>query len=254
MKQWYEELFENYAGQYDKESFTKGTKGEVDFIEKEIGYDKSARILDVGCGTGRHSLELSRRGYQVTGLDISESMLSKARRSAKTENLNVEFLKKDARGFNFGSRYDLAIMLCEGAFPLMETDEMNFKIMENIYASLKAKGKVIFSTLNGLFPLVHATGDFTNQALQEGRSSENRFDLMTFREYSVYVTTDDHGKLKTLQCNERYYIPPEITWMLKSIGFTDIDIMGCKLGAFSRSDALTPDDFEMLVVAIRDAN
>jgi 2-polyprenyl-3-methyl-5-hydroxy-6-metoxy-1,4-benzoquinol methylase len=73
MKQWYEVLFEDYADKYDNESFTTGTTGEVDFIENEIGYNKSFKILDVGCGTGRHSLELARRGYNVTGIDLSES-------------------------------------------------------------------------------------------------------------------------------------------------------------------------------------
>lgn len=71
-------MFENYGEYYDNEPFTKGTKGEVDFIEKEINCDKSRKILDVGCGTGRHALELARRGYSVVGVDLSKSMLDKA--------------------------------------------------------------------------------------------------------------------------------------------------------------------------------
>jgi len=62
-KQWYEILFENYAKKYDNEVFTKGTFGECDFIEKEISFNKILKILDVGCGTGRHSIELTKRGY-----------------------------------------------------------------------------------------------------------------------------------------------------------------------------------------------
>ena len=53
---WYVSLFRNYAKQYDKESFTQGTLGECDFIEQELDYDKTLQILDVGCGTGRHSI------------------------------------------------------------------------------------------------------------------------------------------------------------------------------------------------------
>lgn len=71
MKQWYEELFENSAKSYDKEPFVKGTRGEVDFIEKELVSDKSATILDIGCGTGRHAIELAKRGYSVTAVDLS---------------------------------------------------------------------------------------------------------------------------------------------------------------------------------------
>ncbi|MCK5171492.1 MAG: methyltransferase domain-containing protein, partial [Bacteroidales bacterium] len=73
MKQWYEKLFDNYGLQYDKEVFTQGTLGECDFIEKEIEYKKQARILDIGCGTGRHAIELTKRAYKVTGIDLSES-------------------------------------------------------------------------------------------------------------------------------------------------------------------------------------
>jgi len=249
MKQWYEELFQDYADKYDNESFTAGITGEVDFFEKEAGYDKSVKILDIGCGTGRHSLELARRGYNVTGFDLSEAQLHKAKKISQNEGLKVEFLVKDARSFNFKETFDLAIMICEGAFPLMETDEMNFSILKNAYLSLKPGGKFIFTTLNGLYPLFHSVKDFINRGSDQGESSDNTFDLMTFREYSVYETEDDKGKKIALKCNERYYVPSEITWLLKSAGFSKSEISGCKLGAFSRNDKLTTEDFEMLVIA-----
>jgi len=117
MKQWYEELFHDFADKYDRENFTAGTTGEVDFIEKEISFNKEARILDIGCGTGRHSLELSKRGYDVTGIDLSPSMVKKAKELARKKNLKIDFQVRDARDFDFKGAFDLAIMLCEGAFP-----------------------------------------------------------------------------------------------------------------------------------------
>lgn len=251
MKQWYESLFENYGVKYESECFTKGTLGECNFIEREINFDKSLRILDIGCGTGRHSLELARRGYNLTGVDLSESMLNRAKETALKENLQIDFRIGDARKLNFSNEFDLAIMLCEGAFPLMETDEMNFEILKNAASALKQKGKLIFTTLNGLFPLFHSVKDFLASQTEEGNATygDNSFDLMTFRDRNKTSFEDDLGNVKELNCNERYYVPSEITWLLKSLGFTTVDIFGAKLGAFSRDDKLTAEDFEMLVIA-----
>ncbi|MDP2423966.1 MAG: hypothetical protein U1C46_12160 [Bacteroidales bacterium] len=166
MKQWYEKLFENYGAKYDAESFTTGTQGECDFIEKE-------------------------------------------------------------------------------------TDEMNFQILQSASNALKENGKLIFTTLNGLFPLFHSVKDFLASSTKEGNAtySDNTFDLVTFRDFNVTTVEDDDGNMKELQCNERYYVPSEITWLLKSLNFKKIDIYGAKLGAFSRYDTLTTEDFEMLVIA-----
>jgi 2-polyprenyl-3-methyl-5-hydroxy-6-metoxy-1,4-benzoquinol methylase len=250
-KQWYEILFEDYGQKYDEESFTKGTVGECDFIEKELDFNKSLRILDVGCGTGRHSIELTRRGYTITGIDLSESQLRRAREKAGTNNLKIDFLKHDARDLPFDNEFDLAIMICEGAFPLMETDEMNFEILKNVAKSLKQKSKFIFTTLNGLFPLYHSVEEFCDSTTDKGNATykSNTFNLMTFRDFNITEATDDLGNKKTLECNERYYVPCEITWLLKSLGFRKIEIFGAKLGAFSREDELTTGDFEMLVIA-----
>ncbi len=251
MKQWYEELFENYGMNYDKECFAQGTIGECDFIEKEINYSKNIRILDIGCGTGRHSIELAKRGYAVVGIDLSESLLKRAKEKASEQNLQIVFQKHDARNLPFLHEFDLVIMLCEGAFPLMETDEMNFQILQNAANALKSKGKIIFTTLNGLFPLFHSIKEFLNSETKEGNATygNNSFDLMTFRYHNTTYVEDDLGNKKELQCNERYYVPSEITWLLKTLHFKDIDIFGAKMGAFTREDKLTTEDFEMLVIA-----
>jgi 2-polyprenyl-3-methyl-5-hydroxy-6-metoxy-1,4-benzoquinol methylase len=275
MKQWYEELFENYGLKYDQEVFTQGTLGECDFIEKESGYNIGIKILDIGCGTGRHSIELTKRGYNVTGVDLSESQLVRARQKAREQNLDIKFLMYDARLLPFNKEFDLAIMLCEGGFPLMETDEMNFQILESAARALKAEGKLIFTTLNGLFPLFHSVKEFIEQSQEmentkpkglpvgatnsqptglpvgatNSQPADLSFDLMTFRDHNITTFTDDDGNEKELDCNERYYVPSEITWLLKSLGFKKINIYGAKLGAFSRNDKLTTEDFEMLVIS-----
>jgi 2-polyprenyl-3-methyl-5-hydroxy-6-metoxy-1,4-benzoquinol methylase len=250
-KQWYEALFENNAREYDKETFTQGTIGECDFIETELNHDTSMKILDVGCGTGRHAIELAGRGYSVTGIDLSASQLRRAAEKAAERNLNILFQCEDARKLPFTDQFDAAIMMCEGGFPLMETDEMNFEILKNVTRALKQKATFIFTTLNGLFPLYHSVEAFTNQDSEQGNATYRSctFDLMTFRDHNITEFVDDSGKKHSLECNERYYVPCEITWLLKTLGYRTIDIFGAKIGAFSRQHALTTEDFEMLVIA-----
>lgn len=249
MKQWYEELFENYALGYDRETFTRGTIQEVDFIEQEIGFDKSLRVLDVGCGTGRHSIELARRGYTVTGVDLSGSLLQRARQKAIQAGVAVTFRQHDARELSYTEEFDVALLICEGAFPLMETDEMNFHILQGVRRALHSPGKLILTTLSALYPLFHSVEELLNTDAPEARSSRSTFDLLTFRLTSVLEVTDDSGVKKSLHCNERYYTPSEISWLLASLGFQTIEIHGCAPGQFNKNKALTPRDYEMLVIA-----
>ncbi|MBN1913670.1 MAG: class I SAM-dependent methyltransferase [Candidatus Omnitrophica bacterium] len=251
MKQWYESLFEDYAQKYDKECYVQGTVGECDFIEEELDHDRSLKIIDIGCGTGRHAIELTKRGYSVTGVDLSENQVKRAKEKAQEAGVAIDFQTQDARNLPFDGEFDLAIMLCEGGFSLMETDEMNFDILKEATKALKDKGKFVFTTLNGLFPLFHSVKEFYESAQKEGQSQckDCSFDLMTFRDHNTVVFEDDSGNKKELKCNERYYVPSEITWLLKTLGYKKIDIFGAKLGAFSRKDKLTTEDFEILVVA-----
>ena len=251
MAQWYESLFDNFGRTYDTEGFTQGTSAECDFIENEIKHDTSLRILDIGCGTGRHTLELTKRGYQVVGIDLSDSMLARAREKSAELGIPIDVRKADARDLSFANEFDLVIMLCEGAFPLMESDTMNFEILKNASKALSAGGKFIFTTLNALFPLYHSKQDFI-ESQKDGTKpdiSKNTFDLLTFRDRTTLTIQDDSGRQRTLHCDERYYAPSEITWMLTTLGFKTIEILGVETGCFKRDRKLTSGDFEMLVIA-----
>lgn len=249
MAQWYETLFANYGNSYDKEPFTQGTTGEVDFVELEIAADHSKRILDIGCGTGRHAIELAKRGYNVTGFDLSESQLRHARKKADEAGVTVELQCRDATKPHFSQEFDAAIMFCEGAFSLMETDEKNYDILKHASASLRQGGKFILTTLNALFPLFHSVKDFYDAGGSTATNDKLTFDLMTFREYSMLTFNDDAGKSQTISTNVRYYTPTEMRWLIQTAGFAKVDIFGAHLGQFSRQHTLTIDDFEMLVVA-----
>lgn len=250
-KKWYEELFTDYAERYDKEPFTQGTLGECDFIESEIGGDRTVPVLDIGCGTGRHAIELARRGYRVTGIDLSPSQIERARAKAEAAGVAADFRVGDARALPFRGEFGLAVMLCEGGFALMETDGMNFEILRGAARALRPGGKLVMSALNGLFPLHRSVGEVENEGAGETSTEGHEFDLLTFRMRSRIKTRDRDGRPIEIDSDERWYIPPELTWLLKQAGFASVEIFGARLGAFSRADGLTPDDFEMLAVAVK---
>jgi 2-polyprenyl-3-methyl-5-hydroxy-6-metoxy-1,4-benzoquinol methylase len=182
---------------------------------------------------------------------LSKSQLKRANEKAKEAGLIINFQCQDARYLVFNSEFDVAIMLCEGGFPLMETDEMNYQILQSVTNALKPLAKFIFTTLSGLFPLIHSIDKFCAAETGEGNAlcTNNTFDILSFRSHNITEFADDSGNKVTLDCNERYYTPSEITWLLKSLGFQSIDIFGARLGAFSREHQLTTDDYEMLVIA-----
>ena len=249
MKQWYEELFTNFAHTYDRQPFTTGTLNEADFIEKEMQYNKVVRILDVGCGTGRHAIELAKRGYNVTGIDLSADQLTRAKEKAQQAGVKVYFYEQDARTISYTGNFDLVIMICEGAFPLMETDEMNFEILTNATRALKDGGKLIMTTLNGLYPLRHSIKDFTNENQDNFSVVRNKFNPQTMRDVSTVKVEDDSGNIKEITTNEKYYLPDEIEKLLRSLNYTSVAIYGCECGNFIRGRQPTADDYEMLVIA-----
>ena len=88
-----------------------GTKAEVRFLVRLLRLPAGAKILDVPCGYGRHSIELARRGFRVTGIDISAALLAQARRAAADLGVEVEFRRRDMRRLAYRGRFDAVLNL-----------------------------------------------------------------------------------------------------------------------------------------------
>ncbi len=112
---WFEELADHLGEAYLRYSFTKGTENEVAFLVDVLGLERGDRVLDVGCGPGRHARALGERGIQVHGIDISQRFVELARVDAPT---GVTFERLDARELAFDAEFDAVISLCQGAFGL----------------------------------------------------------------------------------------------------------------------------------------
>jgi SAM-dependent methyltransferase len=112
---WFEALADHLGEAYLRYSFTKGTQNEVDFLVDVLGLGRGDRVLDVGCGPGRHAHLLGRRGIEVHGVDISQRFVDLARVDAPA---GATFERTDARELAFDAEFDAVISLCQGAFGL----------------------------------------------------------------------------------------------------------------------------------------
>ena len=107
------------------------TADEIDKVIKLLDIEKGAKVLDLCCGIGRHSLELARQGYKVVGVDLTKRYLAKARKQAGSEGLNIEFVRDDMREFNRADSFDAAINMFT-AFGYFESQAENNRVLENI--------------------------------------------------------------------------------------------------------------------------
>jgi SAM-dependent methyltransferase len=108
---------------YLRYAFTKGTEQEVAFLLELLDLSAGARVLDVGCGPGRHANALAEAGLAVTGIDVSERLLEIAAERARIAGVGTSFFEVDARQMPFEDEFDAVISICQGAFGLMGADD-----------------------------------------------------------------------------------------------------------------------------------
>lgn len=237
----WEKFFDGHAPKYMSEPFTKNTLREVDFVLEELKLKPNSHILDVGCGTGRHSVELARRGFRVIGIDISSGMLTEARKAAQKADVNVTWIHADATKFKSDTKFDAAICLCEGAFGLLNTDENpiehDLSILANINCALKVGAKLILTAPNGFQKI----RKYNHEEVRQGK-----FDPLTTVETCALDWETPSGK-QQVTVRERGYIPTELTLLLSQAGFEIENIWGGTAGNWGRR-TVDLDEIEVMVV------
>jgi len=243
-KSTWETFFDAHAPIYEENEFTKNTVREVDFLLEELGLPPGGLVLDVGCGTGRHSIELAKRGYAVTGLDISSEMLARAADAAKAAAVHVEWVHSDATQFSFPGRYDAAVCLCEGAFGLLgrrdDPIDQPLSILCNISRSLKPQRKAVFTVLNAAATL----RKYQNKDVAEGR-----FDPLTMVESSEH---SPRVGLPAIVVRERAFLPTELILLFRLADMSVLNIWGGTAGNWGRRP-LDLDEIEIMVMACKTA-
>ena len=243
-KSTWEAFFDAHAPVYEDNVFTKNTIPEVDFLLEELSLPPGGSILDVGCGTGRHAIELAKRGYSVTGLDLSSEMLARAENAAKAAGVKVDCIHSDATQFSLPGRYDAAVCLCEGAFGLLgrEDDPIGqpMSILCNISRSLKPQAKAVLTVLSATAMLRR----HTNEDVAEGR-----FDPLTMVESSEHPPREG---LPPIAVRERGFVPTELVLLFRMAGMSVLNMWGGTAGNWGRRP-LDLDEIEIMIVARKTA-
>lgn len=131
-----------------EQSWVQDTENQVDFIVNTLGLTGKEHILDLACGFGRHALSFARRGFQITGVDITKEFIEDAIQNANSEGLNAQFIHSDIRNLHFANEYDVVLNLADGAIGYLESDEENLKLFDVISNALKPGGKHFMDICN----------------------------------------------------------------------------------------------------------
>ncbi len=145
---WWEEFFdEHYLDLYEPYLTPERTAREVEGVSQILGLPRGAKVLDLCCGHGRHTIPLATAGYQVTGLDLSEVFLRRARRDAAAASVAVIWVQRDMRDIPFQNEFDAIVNLFT-AFGYFDDEAENQKVLEAVARALKPGGRFLIDVIN----------------------------------------------------------------------------------------------------------
>jgi len=234
---WFEPIAEHLGSAYLRYSFTKGTIQEVDHLVRVLGLVPGSRVLDVGCGPGRHALELARRGMVVHGVDISRRFVDLAS-AADVEGASFEVL--DARRLgdadHLRGAFDAVICLCQGAFGLQTGPGEDEAVLRGIASTVRSGGRVALSAFNAYFVVTYQT--------------DATFDAATGINHERTEVRDESGRIAEVDLWTGCYTPRELRLLCAACGLSVDAIAGVEPGAYGDAPP-TVDLPEFLVLATR---
>lgn len=241
---WYENFFDEWYLKYWIQPITpKRTCREVDAIIRFLNLSPQSNVLDLCCGQGRHSLELGRRGYHVTGYDLSETLLSHSRGVAQAEGLDIEFINGDMRELPFENAFD-GIFNFYTAFGYFEKDEENQAVLDVVAKALKPRGRFLldYPCLEGRMPhwKHQEYFEYDDGTIMLHEMLHDTFN-QTIKNNVLYITRDNqrHRTGFTL----RHYYGRELQQCFANAGMKVIDHY-----ANTEGDPLTNRDTRVLVL------
>ena len=243
-KPWFEEVFDEDYLRTLPFMRADQTLREAEFISTALTATPGAEILDVGCGYGRHAIELVQRGFNVTGLDLSLPLLIRAADEAQRRSLSVNFVHADMREMAFEKQFD-------GAYSMLTSfgyfdEETNLRVAERIGRALKPGGRLLLDILNRDY----VVADLPVRVWWEGTGcvvlEEVDFNFHTSRINTHRSIVFEDGRQLEQELSVRAYSLHEIGRLLRQAGFRVIDVSG---GLATRGDFFGSASRNLLIVA-----
>lgn len=229
---WYRPLAAHLRQAYLRYSFTQNTQQEVDFLYDVLALEAGHRVLDVGCGPGRHAVALAAKGLEVVGVDLSADFIAVARDRASQAGVRVAFFEMDALQMPFADEFDAVISICEGAFSLGLDD---LGILKRMAAATRPGKRLAVAGVNLLYVLTHMreSGEFDPGS-------------MLFKETVDVIGAD--GQKESFEMWNSCYTPREMEWIANGAGLDPLAVYGIEPGAY-RQQAASLDHPELLLLA-----
>jgi cyclopropane fatty-acyl-phospholipid synthase-like methyltransferase len=223
MKEWFNDWFNSseYLEVY-KHRNEKDAENHIKFILSNIKLERKSKILDMACGAGRHSILLAKQGFNVTGIDLSENLLSEAKKNASEEKLTIKFIKSDIREFNTEDRFNLILNLFT-SFGYFNKEEDNFLVLQKAFEFLEKSGFFILDFFNKNYLLKNLI-PLTEEIQEDKKIIQKRFIRKGRVEKIIEIFTNEDKK--EFSESVKLYSNQELVNMLLEIGFEVVSLFG----------------------------
>jgi SAM-dependent methyltransferase len=221
---WWEDLFNDDYVRACERITSDQLDAEVNFIEESLGVERGGALLDLACGTGRHAVDLAKRGYQVVGFDLSLQMLALASDEAQERSAKLNFVQGDMREMSFAEQFD-GVYCWNTSFGYFD-EEKNALIVDRIHSALKGGGLFLLDVVNRDFLIRQSP----SLAWFEGDGcvcmDEMNVDFITSRMRVKRTMMLDDGRTREMEYAMRVYSLHELGKMLHEHGFKVCEVSG----------------------------
>jgi len=154
-------IYSEFASVYDIMQYDVDYQRWIDEIKRIVikSSPQARTMLELACGTGTIGIGLSKKGFQIEALDISEDMLTVAQSKAFDNGVKIKFYHQDMIHFNTKKKYDVVFCMCDGMNYIIEDDDIEC-VFNNIYNHLEEDGILIFD-ISSHYKLKNVIGNHT---------------------------------------------------------------------------------------------